>query len=165
METMPTALTVRWISTRAPVVSWAHDGRAGGGRADGASGAQSNQVDAGQSRGQGLQMLAGQAHVHGGGIHPQRLRSPGPPRTQPKLLADTPRSPLVGTTRSSSTGSMATAASRVPTAARLSRHRWSRLRSWPRLRAHPFVDPVTTVGNVGAGASMASSGGNRSPKM
>ncbi len=33
METVPVALTVRWISTGAPVASWVQDGRAGGGPA------------------------------------------------------------------------------------------------------------------------------------
>jgi hypothetical protein len=33
METMPTALTLRWISTGAPADSWVPDGRAGGGPA------------------------------------------------------------------------------------------------------------------------------------
>jgi hypothetical protein len=46
----------------------------------GALGALPGQVDAGEPGGQGVEVLAVDAQVHGGGVDPQRQRAPGPLR-------------------------------------------------------------------------------------
>jgi hypothetical protein len=93
METVPVALTMRWISTGAPAVSRVQDGRAGGGPTSQAPKARSRgKVDADdQPRLQRFQMLSIDAQVHGNGVNPQSQRASGPRWAQPELLA-TPRS-------------------------------------------------------------------------
>lgn len=91
VDTAPVALTMRWISTGAPATRWGEDGRAGGGPGGRALGGQSSQVDAGQSRSRVLRCWPGPGQAHGGGIHPQRERSPGPLRAQPKTAGHIPR--------------------------------------------------------------------------
>jgi hypothetical protein len=114
METMPTALTVRWISTGAPADSWVQDGRAGGrlaGRAPVST--QPGQVDAGQPGRHGLEMLAIQTQVHGSGVHPQGQRAPACAGPSQNCWPQTLRLPLAGTNRSISTASMIRACSKV----------------------------------------------------
>src|SRR5918997_1517233 len=116
METVPVALTVRWISTGAPALSWVQDGRAGGGPAGRAPWARSRSRSMVVSR-EGRVLRCWPARLRCTvvvSIHKVSLR---PARAGPNqnCWPQTPRLPLTGTIRSISTASMATAASsRVP---------------------------------------------------